>query len=60
MEQRAGIWTGIVLLRLLNQSQTASILEDSPPNRQWSQGSKGEDKRSTQGDEEIKTKFTPT
>lgn len=57
MEQRAGIWTGIVLLRLLNQSQTASVLEDGPPNRQWTQGSKGEDKRSTQGDEEIKTKF---
>ena len=51
MEDGARTWTGIVLLRLLNQSQTASVLEDSPPDRQWTQGPKGEDKISTQGDE---------
>lgn len=47
MDQGAGMWTGIVLLRLLNQSQTASVLEDSPPNKQWTQGLKGEDRIST-------------
>lgn len=43
-EEGPGIRTGIVMLRLLSQPQTAGVLGDSPPDRQWTQGPGDEDK----------------